>query len=111
MEDFAEHFGFLAECVDNAVGDHGAVPPITALRQDHDELIAADPADKGFLPRFPPDSFAGLDDNGVAVSVSERVVHRLEIVHINIQDAAGRLSGAGLLHCRLEPVIQMRPVG
>ena len=111
MEDFPEHFGFLAERLDNAVGDHGAVPPITALRQNHDELIAADPADKGIFPRFPTNPLAGLDDNGVAIGVPKCVVHRFEIIQINIQDAAGRLPGAGLLHRRLEPVIQMRPVG
>ncbi len=111
MKMVVEYFDIPAQFPNDAVGGLGAELPVQASRQHHDEFIPADAAHKSDFARLPLDAFPRFNDNSVAVTVSERIVHGLEIIHVNIQDAAGRLSAARLLHHGIQPLVQMRAIG
>ncbi len=81
------------------------------IRQDHRELVPAQARHRVGLAHAGSDAARGVDQQNVALLVSERVVDLLEVVQVDEQDRDVQLIALGLGDVVRQPVMEHAPVG
>ena len=89
----------------------GIVRTTLQIAEQDEELVAALPGDQVGVTRAQAQPVAELREQQIAGVVSERVVHQLEVVEIEVQHAYAQVVAPGAGDGALEHLLEQDPVG
>ena len=82
--------------------------PVALAGNDNQKFVAAKPSHEILRGKHAPDSAGRFPNDRIAKTMSERIIHSLQVIKVDKQYTSGRCAASRLFHFLADPFIHVR---